>query len=86
VHVLSPDEVGRLNAAALDPRVLPGLRVPPHIASGLAEAPGKAVELAGSLIKELKASGLYDGVHIMAGAHDGEAADAVLAALKAAGL
>jgi len=86
VHVLSPDEVGRLNEAALDPRVLPGLRVPTHIASGLIEAPGKAVELAGSLIKELKASGLCDGVHIMAGAHDGEAADAVLAALQAAGL
>lgn len=86
VHVLSPDEVAKLAEAAQDPRVLLGLRVPAEAAAQLAEDPGKAVELAGRIIKELKAGGLCDGVHLMAGAQDGAGTEAMLAALKAAGL
>ena len=85
VHVLGPGEVARLAEAAKDPRVLPGLRVSAEAAAQLGEAPGKGVELAGGIIKELKASGLCDGVHLTAGA-EGDAAEAILAALKAAGL
>ncbi len=86
VYVLSPDEAARLPEAAKDPRVLPGLRVGAEAAAQLAENPGRAVELAGRVIKELKAGGLCDGVHLMAGARNSEGAAAMLAALKAAGL
>jgi 5,10-methylenetetrahydrofolate reductase len=86
VHVLSPAELGLLAEAAADPRLLPGLRVPAEVATGLGEGSGKAVELAGGIIKQLKASGACNGVHLMAGDHDGAAAEAMLAALQAAGL
>jgi 5,10-methylenetetrahydrofolate reductase len=86
VHVLSPEEIAKLGEAAKDPRVLPGLRVPAEMAARLAESPDKAPELAGAIIKQLKAGGSCDGVHLMAGAHNGQAAEMMLAALQAAGL
>lgn len=86
VHVLSGEEVGRLSEAARDPRVLLGLRVSADAAARLSSEPSKGAEVAGAIIKELKASGACDGVHLMAGAGNGQAADMMLAALKAAGL
>jgi 5,10-methylenetetrahydrofolate reductase len=86
VHVLSPEEAASLVEVAGGSRPLPGLRVPPETAALVAENPDRAVQLAGVMIKELKASGLCDGVHVMAGSQNGGAAEVLLAALKAAGL
>jgi methylenetetrahydrofolate reductase (NADPH) len=86
VYLLSAEEVAKLGEAAKDPRLLPGLQVPAGLAAQLTAAPDKGAEVAGGIIKELKASGLCDGVHLMAGERNGQAAEAMLAALKAAGL
>ena len=77
---------GYVKVRQMQRRRLRYLVTPQGLAEKLAAAPGEAAQVAGEIIKGLKDGGLCDGVHLMAGARDGQAAEAMLAALKAAGL